>query len=190
VNRVSRFRVSRFRVSGFRVSGFRVSGFRVSGFRVRGFLRLAGRIIKGQRISTLKGSPLSNRRSARPADRTNSVYIDPNGVAHCHRWGTLSGCLMDCISLSAGRTDPRLLRGNAFSVFNCTKNGHSKPFQRPFMPFRGANSTISRNNPYRFEGQKGFFAMFARSQTFQRSIYCPLNKYCFVPLSIFLCPRK
>ena len=65
---------------------------------------------------TLKASPLSSRGSERPTDRTWEGTSTPKGSPYRRCWGTLSECYpLPCL-LSAGRTDPRLLRGDAFSV--------------------------------------------------------------------------
>ncbi len=69
---------------------------------------------------TVKPSPLNSRRSVRPADRNDRRHIDPEGVAHLYYWkgltwvrATPSGSLSSRTYLSAGRTDLRLLSGDA-----------------------------------------------------------------------------
>ena len=65
-------------------------------------------------VGTVKPSPINSRRSKRPTERANVGNIDPGGVAYRHYWGTPFFPL-PCL-LSAGRTDPRLLRGDRVVV--------------------------------------------------------------------------
>ena len=72
---------------------------------------------------TLKASPLNSRGCIAPPERSNECNIDPNGVARAHgrpshvgRWSTPSECFPLLPLTPAGRTDLRLLSGDAFSV--------------------------------------------------------------------------
>ncbi len=65
---------------------------------------------------TLEASPLNSRGCAVPPECQMTGNMHPKGVPHHYAGRPIQGRCYHCHILSAGRTDLRLLRGDAFSV--------------------------------------------------------------------------
>ena len=77
-----------------------------------------------QRMTAAR-SPLNSRGYKVPPDRWMRVTSTPTGSPQPRRWATPLGSMLPTASDSVGRADPRLLRGDAFSVFNRTGRSFS-----------------------------------------------------------------
>ena len=72
-------------------------------------------IIRKEVSMTLEASPVNSRGYKVPPDGwMDASGIDPNGVATT---ASMEGSMLPTVSGSKGRADPRLLKGDAFSVW-------------------------------------------------------------------------
>ena len=138
-----------------------------------------------QRMTAAR-SPLNSRGYKVPPDRWMRVTSTPKGSPKARRWATPLGSMLPTASDSVGRPDPRLLRGDAFSVFNRTGRTHvSMPSSNVFFTICDEGAVFCCSFIV-FDGFWPPFSLFLTPWRVQKQLLCPDLVFFHAPEPILL----